>query len=197
MTPPVAGRAPLVLLHPSPYSGAYYHALMHVMAPGRRLIALDTPGFGASAPPPGPTRLEDYAGALTQGLMGLNLGASEVDLMGFHTGAMIAVELAIQQPGLVRRLVLAGLPFQEPGARATVFAPMAKAPILAEDGAHLTPYWKAIAGARTERLSLAAAQRKFADAMAGFTHAWRAYDALSQYPQRSKSRKSARRCASS
>jgi pimeloyl-ACP methyl ester carboxylesterase len=182
MTPPVAGRAPLVLLHPSPYSGAYYHALMQVMAPGRQLIAVDTPGFGASAPPPGPTRLEDYARALAHAVEELNLEESKFDLMGFHTGAMIAVEMAVQQPDRVRRLVLAGLPFQEPAARATVFAPMAKAPILAEDGGHLTPYWNAIAGARSTGASLAAAQCKFADAMAGFTHAWRAYDALSQYP---------------
>jgi len=182
MTPPVAGRAPLVLLHPSPYSGAYYHALMHVMAPGRQLIALDTPGFGASAPPPGPTRLEDYAAALAQAVEGLKLEDSKFDLMGFHTGAMIAVELAVQQPDRVRRLILAGLPFQELAARAMVFAPMTKAPTLAEDGAHLMTYWKAIVGARSDGLSLLAAQRKFADTMSALPQVWRAYEALSRYP---------------
>ncbi len=180
-TPPVAGKAPLVLIHPSPYSGAYYHALMAVMAPGRQLIALDTPGFGASAPPSGRAALDDYAGALAQGLKGLGL-TGPVDLVGVHTGAMIAVELAVQEPKGVRRLVLAGLPFHEPAAREAAFAPMAKAPSLAEDGAHLMTYWTIIAGARSEGVSLGQAQHKFADAMAALPHGWWAYEALSRYP---------------
>jgi len=181
MTPPVAGRAPLLLIHPSPYSGAYYHALMTVMRPGRQLIALDTPGFGASAAPRGPIALEDYARALAQALKGLDF-AGPVDVLGFHTGAMIAVELAVQQPDLVRRLVLAGLPFQEPAARAAAFAPMAHAPTLTEDGAHLLSYWNIIAGGRSQGVSLGHAQDKFADAMAALPHGWRAYEALSRYP---------------
>jgi pimeloyl-ACP methyl ester carboxylesterase len=181
-TPPVAGRAPLVLLHPSPYSGAYYHALMSLMAPGRQLIALDTPGFGASAPPPGPITLGDYAGAFAAALEGLGVAGPEVDVLGVHTGAMLAVELAVQQPERVRRLVLVGLPFQEPDARTAAFAPMAMAPTLAEDGAHLMTYWTIIAGARSKGVTLVQAQRKFADAMAALPQGWRAYEALSQYP---------------
>jgi len=181
MTPPVAGRAPLALIHPSPYSGAYYHALMAVMAPSRQLIALDTPGFGASAPPPGAIALDDYAGALIQALERLDL-AGPADVLGLHTGAMIAVELAIQQPDLVRRLVLGGLPFQEPPARAAAFSPLAQAPTLAEDGAHLLTYWNIIAGGRSEGVSLSQAHCKFADAMAALPHGWRAYEALSRYP---------------
>lgn len=182
MTSPVAERAPLVLLHPSPYSGAYFHALVSLMAPGRQLIALDTPGFGASAPPPGPITLGDYAGAFAAALEGLGLAHSRVDLIGFHTGAMFAVELAVQQPRHARRLVLAGLPFHEPKARAAAFAPMARAPTLAEDGAHLMTYWNIIAGARSQGVTLVQAQRKFADAMAALPHGWRAYEALSHYP---------------
>jgi len=181
MTPPVAARAPLVLIHPSPYSGAYYHALMAVMAPGRQLVALDTPGFGASAPPPGPVTLQDYAGALSQACERLDFGGA-VDLLGVHTGAMIAVEMAVQQPDMIRRLVLASLPFQEPEARAAAFAPMAKAPTLGEDGAHLMVYWNIIAGGRSDGVSLAEAQAKFADAMNALAHGWRAYEALSNYP---------------
>jgi pimeloyl-ACP methyl ester carboxylesterase len=182
VTPPVAGKPPLVLFHPSPYSGAYFHALMSIMAPGRQLIALDIPGFGASAPPPGAISLEDYAGALSQALKGLVPAEPQFDVMGFHTGAMIAVEVAVQEPERVRRLVVAGLPFQEREARAAAFAPMARSPSLAEDGGHLMTYWNIIARARSEGVSLCQAQRKFAEAMAALPHGWRAYEALSRYP---------------
>jgi pimeloyl-ACP methyl ester carboxylesterase len=181
ITAPVAGRAPLILLHPSPYSGAYYHALMAVMAPSRQLIALDAPGFGASAPPSGPVGIEDYAAALARAARELKI-ATPVDVLGVHTGAMIAVEMAAQQPDLVRRLVLAGLPFQEPGARRAAFGLMAKPATLAEDGSHLLTYWNIIAGGRSRGVSLAQAQRKFADAMAALPHGWRAYEALLGYP---------------
>jgi hypothetical protein len=95
---------------------------------------------------------------------------------------MIAVEMAVQQPRLARRLVLAGLPFQEPGARPAAFGLVAKPATLAEDGAHLLTYWNIIAGERSRGVSLTQAQRKFADVMAALPHGWRAYEALSHYP---------------
>ena len=33
------------------------------------------------------------------------------DVMGYHTGVFIAVELAIENPNLIRKLVLPGIPF--------------------------------------------------------------------------------------
>ncbi len=38
------------------------------------------------------------------------LGFSEFDILGYHTGALTGTEIAIRRPDQVRRLVLIGLP---------------------------------------------------------------------------------------
>ncbi len=181
-TPKMAGAAPLILLHPSPYSGAYYADLMRVLAPRRQTLALDTPGFGASAPPPDLIDLDDYAAAFGQALDGLGLGEGPVDVLGFHTGAMLAVALGLQRPRAVRRLVLAGLPFLVGEAREAAYRTMARPPTLAEDGRHLLDYWAYIVLQRHPGVSLAKAQQRFNDFAASFPDGWRAYHALYRYP---------------
>ncbi len=181
-SPPVAGRAPVVMLHPSPYSGAYYADLMGVLSQDRQTIAIDTPGFGASAAPPAPVELEDYARAMAQALEALDLPATGVDVLGFHTGAMIAVELALRRPDQVRRLVLAGLPFYDAEAREAAYQQMARPLPIEEDGRHLMIYWDVIVGQRHPDLTLARAQQRYNDFAPSFPNAWWAYHALYRYP---------------
>ncbi len=181
-TPKVAETPPLVLLHPSPYSGAYYADLMAALAPHRQTLAIDTPGFGASTPPPDLIELDDYAHALGQALDGLGLGDGPVDVLGFHTGAMLAVALGLQRPRAVRRLVLAGLPFFVGEAREAAYRTMARPPALAEDGRHLLDYWEHIVVQRHPDVSLAKAQQRYNDFAPSFPEGWRAYHALYRYP---------------
>ena len=104
---------PLILFHPTPYSGDYFRSFIRLMAHDRLVIAIDTPGYGDSAAPEGLPTIKDYADAATVALDRLGLKSergSSVDVLGYHTGSLIAIELAVQQPKLVRRLVLAGLP---------------------------------------------------------------------------------------
>jgi pimeloyl-ACP methyl ester carboxylesterase len=98
---------PLVLLHKTPSSSVQFERCAPLLAGSRRVVAFDTPGFGSSDPPAEPPTIADYAGALVEGTEALGLGA--VDLVGHHTGASIAVEIAATRPELVRRLVLAGI----------------------------------------------------------------------------------------
>jgi pimeloyl-ACP methyl ester carboxylesterase len=75
---------------------------------GLRLIAMDTPGFGASDPPAGlPEDGLGYYAARVAGFLDA-LGLECVDVAGHHTGAMIAAELAAAEPRRVARLVLIG-----------------------------------------------------------------------------------------
>jgi poly(3-hydroxyalkanoate) depolymerase len=73
--------------------------------PGRRCIAIDHPGTGLSAVPPGMLSMADiahmYAAALDE------LGYTEVDVMGFSFGGAVAQEFAHRHPQRVRRLILA------------------------------------------------------------------------------------------
>lgn len=102
-------KPPLILFHMSPYSGAYYDLFLPEIARDRLVICPDTPGYGGSDAPGAPPRMEEYAAAMVDMLKALDLG--EVDLMGFHTGAFVALAVADLTPERVRKLVLPGLPY--------------------------------------------------------------------------------------
>ncbi|MDQ1341649.1 MAG: hypothetical protein QG571_265, partial [Pseudomonadota bacterium] len=62
----VAGEgagAPLLLLHQTPRSVDEYSEVLPLLARERRVIALDTPGYGCSDRVPGQPSIADYAGA--------------------------------------------------------------------------------------------------------------------------------------
>ena len=101
-------QPPLLMLHASPSSGVSMQPVMQAFAPGRRLIAPDTPGNGDSARPLAEQpEMADYADALDRFCDAL--GLETVDIFGSHTGAHIGVELAVRRPERVRGLVVDGL----------------------------------------------------------------------------------------
>lgn len=97
-------RRPLLMLHPSPLSGYVFENLIPEMAADRRVVAPDTPGYGMSDPPPAPVEISDFAATM----LGLvkDLGLGPVDVLGYHTGSLTAVEMARQQPGAVGRIAM-------------------------------------------------------------------------------------------
>ncbi len=142
---PGAGR-PLVMLHASPTSSVLLEPLMKALAPGRAVIAFDTPGNGESDPPLGlgPFQIADFAAIVNEALAGLEVG--DFDLYGTHTGALIAVEVALANPG-VRRLILEGVTMFDDGGRPDL---LARPELLANylplfeptwDGTHLQAAW--------------------------------------------------------
>jgi pimeloyl-ACP methyl ester carboxylesterase len=100
---------PIVLLHQTASSSVMWERVMRCYPPGRRLLALDTPGFGLSDPPPAcpPEGLAYYARRVAGALDALAI--ERAAFAGHHTGAMIAAELAAGAPARVERLVLLGL----------------------------------------------------------------------------------------
>lgn len=116
-------RTPLVLLHLLPFSGVWWRPLQLAM-PDRRTYAVDLPGCGGSDAPPAAPPLKTYSDAVLTALDGL--GLRRVDLMGYHTGAAVAADIAARRPDRVRRLVLAGVPLfdaAETESRAATLAP--------------------------------------------------------------------------
>lgn len=99
---------PVLLLHQTPSSSVMWERLMAAYPPGRRLLAVDTPGFGASqAPSALPAEgIAYYAGRVVEFLDAL--GVETVDVVGFHTGAVIATELGAAAPDRVGRIVFIG-----------------------------------------------------------------------------------------
>lgn len=103
-----ARRRPLVCFHLSPVSGVIYETWLGEMGKDRWAIAIDTPGYGMSDPPQTPPSIEDFAAAMGDCLDALGIG--DVDVMGYHTGSKIAVELARQRPAQVQHVVLVSAP---------------------------------------------------------------------------------------
>jgi len=87
--------------------------VLPALAAGRRVITVDLPGHGHTADPGRPLRYESMAEHIAA-LMAY-LGLTDVDVMGYSLGGGAALRLAIQQPGLVRRLVLVCTPFRRDG----------------------------------------------------------------------------------
>lgn len=98
---------PLLLLHMTASSSVMYERALPLLAERFRAIALDTPGFGLSDPLPATPDIPGYA--LAVGAFLDALGLDRVDLVGYHTGASIALHLALSTPERVNRVVLSAI----------------------------------------------------------------------------------------
>lgn len=115
---------PLVCLHPMPHDGAFFDPAATRLARRRPLLCPDYPGFGRSPALPRPWSLEAWADALAAGLPELlgdaaleTGGDGTVDLLGFHTGCLVAAELALEHPDRVNAIVMIDVPFFDTGLR--------------------------------------------------------------------------------
>jgi pimeloyl-ACP methyl ester carboxylesterase len=132
---------PMLLLHQTPRSCDEYRELIPLLATRRRVVAMDTIGFGASDPVPGEGSIEAFARAAGELLDALHIG--ELCVMGHHTGGVIAVELAARRPDQVRELVLSSTPFVDEAARRRRSSRPAVDDVpFHEDGHHLALLWQ-------------------------------------------------------
>ncbi|MGP4029871.1 alpha/beta fold hydrolase [Actinomadura sp. 3N407] len=106
---------PLVMLHQTPRSADEFCELLPLVAVSHRAIAVDMPGFGSSPPLPAPQTIEAFADGVVAFLDALGLEA--VTLLGHHTGAVVALEIAAAFPDRVRALVLSSMGFVDAESR--------------------------------------------------------------------------------
>jgi len=135
---PAAGT-PLLLLHQTPRSVDEFAEVMPILAREHRVIALDTPGYGCSDRVPGRPGVAGYARAVIDVLD--SLGIERVIVVGHHTGAVIAVEMAAAYPARVERVVLSGPVYTDATGRAEL-ARFFKQWEISPDGSHLTDKWR-------------------------------------------------------
>ena len=113
-TPDLMTHPPLVCFPPNPFSGNYYRHLMASLAIDRRVVALDYPGLGQSDPSAAWRTVGDLAEIMIDAIESARLTDEHhqsVDVCGYHTGAMVAAEVAIRRPDLVRQVILVGVPY--------------------------------------------------------------------------------------
>jgi len=94
--------------------------LAAIAAVGHRVVAPDLPGHGRRRVSHQPTDYSDLAGMVAQ-----SLPDGPFDAVGFSLGSKLLLELALRQPGRIRRMVLGGI-------GDNVFAPEVIAPIAAD-----------------------------------------------------------------
>ena len=153
-----AAGVPLLCLHMSPHSAMVYENFVAAMGARRFTVAADTPGFGNSDVPAREPSIADYARAMGDLLDELDI--STINVMGYHTGTSIAVELARQRHAQVQRLVLVSAPIWTPAERAAVVHRTRPQPI-DEDGSHLQRYWQEAVGFSMAGRSLEMLARTF------------------------------------
>lgn len=100
-------RDPVVLIHMTASAANSFDALMLELAGTYTTIACDTPNYGQSFRTDHAPSIPYIAAIWLEALDGL--GVHAFHLLGHHTGASIAVEMAVQAPGRVRSITVSGL----------------------------------------------------------------------------------------
>lgn len=177
-------RTPVVFFHQNPRSAEEFRPLLQVVGRSRLAIAFDTPGYGESERPAEPPNMTEIAAAMAAGIQALGLGEAgegPVDAFGFHTGTLIAAELAISRPTLVRRVVLSGIPYFSEERRLEQLARVPRDLRLTEDGARVLGRWAPIVQRRAKGVSLERAARIFVEDIHSLDKYWYGYEAVWSY----------------
>ena len=170
---------PLLLLHQTAISSDEYMKMIPILAKSYRVIALDTLGYGKSDLPSRPYEIADYAKSVVNFVKAL--GISKTSIVGHHTGASIAVEVAAAYPEVVDKLIVSGCPHYTPEMREQRlnnprFRPME----IKEDGSHIMTKWEAFS-ALAPTASLETCQTSFVNYMIAGTRAEDAHQAVFRY----------------
>ncbi len=133
---------PILLLHPGVGSSDAFTNTMPYMSGKHLVIAPDFLGNGDSDPAPYQYTMLDHARSLI-GFMD-SLGLTTVNVVGHHTGAKVAAELAINWPERVNKLVLSAIGYWEAAANIEKNAPdnFTTRVEIQPDGSHLMEWWR-------------------------------------------------------
>lgn len=178
-------RPPLLCLHPAPYSGRYFSTVMPMLNAGRRVLAPDYPGYGNSYRLAEPPSIGDYASAMIDSVLANE--AAQLDLLGFHSGCLVAAEIALVAPEKVRRLLLVDIPWFDRETQAAFAGKVAQPMPLSFDAACLGKAWDFNVASRENIVPLERALELFVDQLSSGTkdyfcfHAAFSYDCVGRF----------------
>ena len=127
------------LLHLTPFSSRQFEHCLPFLGESLRAYALDTPGYGLSDSPPGPTTVEHYAEWLLEAIN--TIAPGRFALCGFSTGAAIALDIARRVPERVTHLVLSTTPLMPKEELQHFSDTSIGVPAMQPDGSHLMKAW--------------------------------------------------------
>ena len=109
------GDTTVIALHQTPRSHDEFAELLPLLADGYRVVAMDMYGFGQSAKPKGPHTIEQYAAGVLALADALEI--KHFAVMGHHTGAVVAIEVAAAAAERVDAVVLSSPSYTGPEYR--------------------------------------------------------------------------------
>jgi pimeloyl-ACP methyl ester carboxylesterase len=139
----IAGTGrPVLLLHQTPRSWDEYRDVLPLLGRHFHAIAMDTIGFGDSSKPPlGRDSIEHWAEVAMS--LADALGIGRLSVVGHHTGAVIATEMAAAYPDRIEAAVLSASALVDAGFRARHAKPSRIDNVVRRpEGSHLTELWR-------------------------------------------------------
>ena len=116
----------LYCFSPAPLSSMAYMNLLPALGQHQRAIAPDYPGQAGSDGGSAQPSIESYAASMIAVIQKLSNG-SPVNVLGFHSGCLVAAEVKRQAPTLVDKAILIDVPAFDADTRAK-YLPMVGAP---------------------------------------------------------------------
>jgi len=173
--------APLICLAPAPFTSAAYLTLAPLLASQRRVIAVDYPGYGNSDPVSEQPSIADFADAIAAVARGVSDGQA-VDLFGFHTGCLVAVETSLRHPDSVNHLLLNDVPFFDSQRQHKLTESMRKKSPIGTELSVLQTGWDFCIAKKVEHIPLTRAYENFIDYIREGDKASAAFYAAFNYP---------------
>jgi pimeloyl-ACP methyl ester carboxylesterase len=135
-------REPVLLLHPGVGSSDAFTITMPCMSGKYCVIAPDFLGNGDSDPAPFAYEMIDHANSMISFMD--SLGIKKASIVGHHTGAKVAAEMAINFPERVNKLVLSALGYWEATENIKKTEPddFTSQVGIKPDGSHLMEWWR-------------------------------------------------------
>jgi len=152
---------PVICLHMVPKSSRSFAQLLPALAQDRPVFAPDLPSHGASDPLAEPASIEGYAHWLWMFIDALAL-PQPLDLVGYHTGSMVAVAAARQRPQSVGKIINISAPAfssAELAGMREYFQPIP----LDEGGTRFTVMWQRVLHHAGPDMNLEMAAASFGD----------------------------------
>lgn len=175
-------RPPLLCLHPAPFSGLFFVTAMSALGQGRRVIAPDYPGYGASTPRAEQPLIEDYAVAMLEFVAAVSTEGQSVDVLGFHTGCLVAAEMQLQSADSIGALVLVDVPYFVGATQESMLEKAASPLILDTEPESIAPLWKSGVGVKAPLMGMARSVELLSEQLRIYPRAHLAFHAAFTYP---------------
>ncbi|MEM7327614.1 MAG: alpha/beta hydrolase [Pseudomonadota bacterium] len=160
----ISNQPDLFCFSPAPFGSIAYASLLPLLAKDMRVCAPDYPGQAGSDGGSATPSIESYATSMLAVIQDLS-NQNPVNLLGFHSGCLVAAEVQRQAPQLVERVVLVDVPAFDPETRAK-YLPMVGAPFEpTADLDSVSKAWEMAVSKRLETQTLEHCLAMFADAV--------------------------------